>query len=158
MKHCCGHGRIIACLAIVLVAGCSGEDKAQGPDLSKLVPVSGIATLDDTPVADANVTFVPKSKDGFVATGRTDASGKYEVATDDGKGKMTKGVVPGDYNVVVTKFTGVDGKPIKLDPKVAPMNQGAVQGLPFRYSGVGEMGLSFTVPPGGGTYDIKMEK
>lgn len=158
MKRCCKKKWAFAGLAIFFIAGCSAGTVG-GPDLSKLVPVSGIVTLDDKPLADALVTFDPRTAAGFHgAVGRTDQSGKYELETDAGNGKTKKGVIPGSYNVTLSKFTKADGTPMTLDPNLGgPMNQGAIQAIPFKYLGGSEEGFSFTVPEGGGTYDIKMD-
>jgi len=158
MQRCSGDRWALACLAILFVAGCSGETVG-GPDLSKLVPVKGIVTLDDKPLADATVAFHPKTKEGFQgAIGTTDASGKYELVTEAGNGKTVKGVLPGFYQVTVSKMVKQDGTPFiyKGEPG-GPMSMGAVESIPMLYATVSERGLSFDVPAGGGTYDIKME-
>jgi hypothetical protein len=146
-----------ACLAMFSIAGCSGETPG-GAHLKNLVAVSGVVTLDDKPLARAMVTFSPKTSSGFHgAYAITDDSGKYELETDAGKGETAEGVAPGSYNVTVSKFLNADGTPVKMDPNVPPMSQGmSKQAVPMKYSTVNDMGLFFTVPAGGGTYDIKM--
>jgi hypothetical protein len=159
MKRCYTDTWALPCLAIFLMAGCAGETNA-GPDLKRLVPLSGIVMLDGKPLPDATVVFHPKTTDGFHgAIGRTDESGKYELETDLGNGKTKKGVLPGSYDVTVTKLVKPDGTPVNIDPTAAggPMSLGAMQSIPMRYATVNEMGLTFIAPPTGGTYDIAMQ-
>ncbi|HEY2252860.1 MAG TPA: carboxypeptidase-like regulatory domain-containing protein [Planctomycetaceae bacterium] len=149
-----------ACLAmVVLIAGCS-EAPAVGPDVGKLVPVSGKVTLDGKPLAGATVNFMPKAsaKTGFGATGTTDEAGEYSLEVHIGNGKTSEGVLPGIYDVTVTKLTKLDGTPVKFNPDQGPMSQGPVkQAVPMKYASVNENGLSYTVPAEGGTYDVVME-
>src|SRR3954454_20259047 len=79
---------------LLLVTGCGG---------SKLSPVSGVVSLDGTPVAEAGVTFI--SEDGkktFASV--TDASGKYTMSVD---GKP--GLPAGNYKVLVMKQKKMEG-------------------------------------------------
>jgi len=161
MNRWCPKGPALACLAIVFfVAGCSGGT-AGGPDASKLVPVTGIVKLDGKPLADATVNFLPKTSAGpgfYPAMGTTDQSGKYELVVTAADGKTLKGVVPGEYNVAVSKLVKPDGTPVKFDGSLGgPMNQAAMEMIPMRYATIGEGGMSYTVPAGGGTNDIEME-
>jgi hypothetical protein len=76
----------------LLLAGCSGSDR---PPLAK---VSGIVTLDKTPVEGAAVMFMPVAG-GRPAQGLTDAQGKFTLTTfDDGDGAIL-----GEHKVTVTK-------------------------------------------------------
>jgi hypothetical protein len=88
MKNCLG-------LAIVLSAlwatGCGG---------SSPVAAGGTITYQGKPVSNARVSFVPIGEGGedrAVATGETDAAGKFAVGTV----KPGDGAVPGDYTVTV---------------------------------------------------------
>lgn len=146
-------------LATVLICGCSGGT-AGVPEITNLVPLSGIVELDNKPLAHATITFHPKTTAGFHgATGVTDETGKYELETDVGNGKIKKGAIPGTYNITVTKLVKPDGTPFVFDPKLGgPMNQGAsMQMVPMKYATVNDFGLYFIIPAGGGTFDIKME-
>lgn len=72
----------------------------------KTEEVEGLVTLDGAPVADATVTFTPvASGTGAMATGTTDASGKYRLtAVAPGYSpKPGSGTLPGEYNVGVVK-------------------------------------------------------
>jgi len=145
----------------VFISGCSGSVKG-GADLSKLVPMTGTVKLDGKPVVGATVTFVPKMSSGpgtgFAAAGITDDSGKYELAVDSGDGKTKKGVIPGGYNIIVSKFTKMDGSPVTFDPaKEGPMSVGAIESIPMQYSTVSPESLTTIVSTSGGTFDIDMQ-
>ncbi len=147
-------------VSAIFMAGCSGAVKG-GADLSKLVPLSGTVKMDGKPLAGATVSFVPRvtggAGTGYAAMAVTDDSGKYELAMDTGDGKSKKGVIPGGYAVIVSKFTKMDGSPVQFDPaKEGPMSVGAIESIPMKYSTVNEEGLIFVVPPEGGTYDIEI--
>jgi hypothetical protein len=63
----------------------------------KLLPVSGVVTLDGKPIADAGVLFCPVDR-GPPASGTTDANGQFQLATIN-----NLGVAPGRYGVTITK-------------------------------------------------------
>lgn len=63
---------------------------------------TGKITLDNAPLADATVTFIPKTEGaGKRANGTTNAQGIYKITTQGAEGAM--GAVPGEYFVTVTK-------------------------------------------------------
>jgi len=64
--------------------------------------VEGIVTVDGQPLEGATVRFVPAAADGNVATGTTDAQGKYLLTADGGLPQ--KGAIAGDYNITVVKM------------------------------------------------------
>jgi hypothetical protein len=135
----------------VLLAGCalwllalSGCTKG-GAEKPKLVPVQGTVTMDGQPLVGASVMF------GGVALGETDANGHYELS----KGKE-KGVPAGDYTVVVEKWVNPDGSVYKSAEGVSPMEAGAKQEIPPKYSNAEQSQLKKTVPPEGGTIDLEL--
>src|SRR5207248_798293 len=67
----------------------------------KLVPVSGVVTLDGKPLEGATVSFlpIPSNEMGQLGEDITSPSGDYTAMT-----KGRSGLVPGKYRVVVTKF------------------------------------------------------
>ncbi|MFH1300279.1 MAG: carboxypeptidase-like regulatory domain-containing protein [Planctomycetota bacterium] len=87
-------------MAACLLAGCSGG----GADTPELGRVSGTITLDGKPLSSATITFEPKS--GAPSVGMTDDSGHYELAYNPD----TKGAVPGQHTVRISKF-GEPGSP-----------------------------------------------
>ena len=98
--------RVFASLFIIFVLvsllGCGSK----GP---KVYRVEGIVTLDGTPVADANVSFVPKQAGApddltgpLLAGGATDAAGKYTLTTNRGSA-IGGGTTVGEYQVSIVK-------------------------------------------------------
>ena len=77
-------------VAAILAAmvGCGGP---------KYVPVSGVVTLDGSPVANAGVMFVP-IEEGPTAAGTTDSNGRFHLKTIN-----RTGVIARRYRVVVSK-------------------------------------------------------
>lgn len=63
---------------------------------------TGKITLDNAPLADATVTFIPKTEGaGKRANGTTNSQGIYTITTQGAEGAI--GAVPGEYYVTVTK-------------------------------------------------------
>lgn len=83
-------------LCSMVLVGC-------GSNLPSTVPVTGTVTLDGKPVEGASVSFL--SSENVVATGITDASGKYSLKTIVGE-QMAEGAVPGTHSIGVAKSTG----------------------------------------------------
>lgn len=75
------------------------------------VPAGGTVTYNGQPVANANIVFTPTGSSGEaggrIATGQTDAQGKFTLSTE----KPDDGAVPGDYTVTVAPkaAVGVEG-------------------------------------------------
>jgi len=163
------HFSVAATVALVLVLGCS-----RGPSRPKTYPVSGTVTMNGQPVEGARVVFVPKSaaagapgsaggaqpQGPQVATGETDAQGRYQLGTF-AKGD---GAIPGEYLVKVFKYptptvqTGTGGG----DEDYRPPEEGAAPPpaaknlLPEKYANENTSGLSFTVEPKANTFDIQL--
>jgi hypothetical protein len=72
-----------------------------GPSGPALTRVTGIVTMDGKPVASADVTFHPSTKQASPAFGRTDRLGHFDMKT----GGTGKGVMIDEYRVTVTKIT-----------------------------------------------------
>lgn len=136
----------IAMLAL-LMAGC-------GPsaDLPEVVPVSGTVTLDGEPLSGATVVFIPTgSTAGRAAQGGTDATGRYELSSGE-----QKGAPAGEFKVVVQKWVMPDGSDFK-GGEMSPLEAGAQEKLPARYSSEEATELKATVPGGGGTIDFDLK-
>ena len=69
-------------LFVAAFAGCGGSG-----DEIEVAEVSGVVTLDGKPLPNAIVTFVPKAG-GPSGVGKTDAEGKYQLATVDELGAV----------------------------------------------------------------------
>lgn len=109
----------IRCLAVtslvlmVLVGGCSTSSSG----LPDLAPVTGKVTMGGKPLSDVSVQF--ESANGQVASGTTDANGKYEIVFTGG----AEGAEIGENTVRITTVldhpTPVDYK----DPIPAKYNE-----------------------------------
>jgi hypothetical protein len=131
----------------LLLAGCSGE--ATNPNL---VPVAGTVTMDNQPLADASITFIPVGATaGQGGTGRTGPDGKYELMHF----REGKGVDPGEYMVVVSKMVQRDGSPIPVGTlSAAEMDIRDV--IPRKYSDYNNSTLKATVSAGGSPLDFQV--
>lgn len=82
---------VIACVS----AGCAKS----GAKVKGLAPVSGVVTMQGTPVEGASVTFYPEGGAGQAAAGTTDVMGKFQLTTLN----ANDGAKPGTYKVMVSK-------------------------------------------------------
>lgn len=130
------------------VAGCS---RAEGEaERVEVYPVTGKVTLAGAPVANASVTFSPKSGQP-VALGRTDSQGVYKLTTYEGE----DGAAAGDFVALVTKETVSPEKsgPVAHDPNnpYQPTGHGApnrvktTSALPTKYSSADQSDLAVSV-------------
>lgn len=134
----CG-AALLACGAMLVVAGCGGEGE-------KLAPVVGKVTVNGKPLASGTVSFRPDqgNKSQHQPNGVIDAEGNYEMTVPPGK----KGVPPGWYKVVVMAYDDPQpGKPLKSfidmkfsDEKTTPLK------------------LEVVDNPETGRYDLKLTK
>lgn len=86
-------GSIVLCLGfLVSLSGCGGSD---APALGQ---VKGKVTLDGTPLADANVTFMPEKV--RASSGTTDSEGNYELTYI----RDEMGAAIGNHKVVISKL------------------------------------------------------
>jgi hypothetical protein len=131
----------------IIGSGCGGGTSAE-PKLD-LVPVTGVVTLNGEPLADADVAFYfdGSPPTGFLSSGaKTDSSGKFVVMTGS-----KPGTVPGRYKVTISRFTMLDGSPIRAQPEVGidleqlRMGGQLKQAIPDRYSDPATTELSAAV-------------
>ena len=86
----------IGMLAVaLLIAGCKDNG---------LEKVTGTVTLDDQPLADASVEFLPVDPMGSTASGRTDDSGDFVMEFS----RSEVGVAAGEYTVSISTFDIAD--------------------------------------------------
>lgn len=129
----------ILVLALLSTVGCGGDGRPPR------VPVSGVITVDQKPVAEAAVMFLPVAG-GRPAIGTTDAAGRFVLTTfDDGDGAII-----GEHKVSVTKVkvTGVTPTADGLSGTTEP---GGVQEeyiVPKKYADPETSGLTATVDKG----------
>ena len=122
-------------LSIVLLTsvGCGGNSDG-------LVPTTGTITIDGQPGSNASVAFIPQAgTSGNGGTAATDATGKFEILTPQGK----KGLLPGKYKVTVSRRLNDDGTP--PDPNTPPIESSAKERLPLKYTDREKTELSATI-------------
>jgi hypothetical protein len=134
------------CVAALLVA-------APGCGSSGTVDVSGTVKLNGQPLSGALVTFRPEGATGDLGgAGKTDAEGKYTLTAVRGG----KGVLPGEYRVIVSKRLNPDGS--EPDPKTPPIESQARETLPAVYSDRNATTLRATVSNEARVHDFPLEK
>ncbi len=134
------HFVVFCCCALLLsplFAGCGGAKVPQGP---KLVPVEGTVTMDGKPLAEASVMFGTGQ-----GIGETDANGRFELKSIGGK----KGCPVGEFKVIIEKWVKADGSVYRSADGISPMDAGAKQQIPARYSDPEKTELSASVKEGG---------
>ncbi len=142
MRFAFATGLLVALLAAV---GC-GDKGNDG-----LTPVSGTITVDGGPGNAAAVTFVPTgSTPGNGGHGSTDATGRYEITTPQGK----KGLAPGEYKVTVSYRRNADGS--VPDPNVPPIESSARELLASKYSDREKTELTATVTAEAKPHDFSL--
>ena len=77
------------CCVLGLLWGCTGNE---------MMPLEGTVTLDGQPLEGAAIGFIP-AEGGRPATGKTDAEGRFTLASFTAK----DGLPPGSYKVTVSK-------------------------------------------------------
>ncbi len=114
--------KVVLLIGGLLVCGCSPRG---GPK------VTGTVLLDGAPVADAVVSFYPKSPGGITNFALTDAEGHFEIKPD----KARRTLSPGSYNVLIRKYAPKDTKHTSPDSREFVLGIGNVRNtLPERYS------------------------
>jgi len=132
----------VALATLVLVTGC-------GPGKPATVPVSGTVTLDGSPLEGASVTFTPAAG-GRLATGTTDASGKFTLMTF----AAGDGAIVGSHKVGVSKMeaaAGQQGDPsnqMLSGPPGAGGSQPPKSLIPKKYSNPEKSGITVEVKSG----------
>jgi hypothetical protein len=118
--------------AIVLLTGCGG-----GGDAPTTAPVKGLVTYKGTPVANLSIAFIPDN--GPLATGKTDASGKFELMTN----KLGDGATIGTHKVAISFVP--DEIPPMGGPDPGVTYKAPVSPIPKKYADVTTSGLTKTV-------------
>jgi hypothetical protein len=116
----------LAAAFVGTIAGC-GQSEA--------VPVTGTVLLNGQPAANAEVIFTPTK--GRLASGSTDASGRFTLST----GAPNDGAVPGDHKVTVVEYYP-PGKPPPMTASGAPSR------FPANYADTSLTPLKVTVERG----------
>lgn len=127
--------KTLACGIIAMGVGCGA---LSGPEVAE---VTGTITLDDQPLSDVEVAFVPTSG-GTTSTGYTDESGTYVLVYDAER----DGAEVGEHTIRVTRVQPEeqDGEKPELREK-----------LPESYNVKSELKIAIT--PGSQTVDIPLQ-
>lgn len=146
--------RTAACFAILaacaFLSGCGGED---GPTF---YPVRGTITLDDQPLPNASIIFQPTS--GPVATGTSDAEGKFTLTTSG-----QEGAAAGDYTISVTAVEGSNANANMSPDDMANMTDAGTLPsepkslIPAKYALAGQSGLTATVSDDASKNDVTLK-
>lgn len=133
--------RCIFCGLLVLVALLSGC----GDGRPTRIPVSGVMTLEDQPVAGASVMFSPVDG-GRPAEGVTDDQGRFELKTFD----PGDGAILGKHRVTVRKveIQGVEVGEDGLAEEIRPGEFQEVWHTPKRYGSLDSTDLEVDVQYG----------
>src|SRR5262249_55808115 len=109
----------------------------------RLAPVSGRVTMDNRPLAHAEVSFYPvgSGKEAPYASGTTDEEGNYRLEAVVGGGKWT-GAVVGENHVRISVDKRNRGKKLRPNELRGPFDL-----VPARYNT--DSTLTCTVPPEG---------
>jgi hypothetical protein len=90
--------RFLWLAGLCVFVGCGGEEGIKG-----LVNATGTVTYQGTSVDGATIMFTPVGE-GHAASGRTDATGKFQLTTM----RANDGALPGKYKVTVSKSESLD--------------------------------------------------
>jgi hypothetical protein len=133
--------------AVVLATGCGSG----GP----VLPVNGIVTMDNAPLADATVTFYPEAgTEATVGFARTGSDGKFVILEAQGR----KGLAVGKYKVTVSRMKHAEGSGSSEDPAAvgAVTDADVINDLPAIYSHPSHTVLSYSVTGDGKPIEIKL--
>ena len=140
----------VRCLLLVFLT----VSVATGCSKSGLVPVEGIVVLENEPVPEATVLFIPEGGTGQPAHGMTDENGKFQLSTF----KENDGALPGAYKVTVTKSVPPpqppeaepgDSRSIVAHFKAIKEHKQEKSPLPAIYADVKSTPFHYTVPVDG---------
>ena len=87
---------------VVALLGCGGATS----------PVTGVVTLDDTPLQKASVIFYPVEGGRGNSVAPTDENGKFELYYTN----TDVGAIPGKYKVLITKVKVVNNAEVETVP------------------------------------------
>lgn len=122
-----------------------------GSGRSKARPVTGTVKLDQAPLGQALILFIPKpGTPSRGASGVTRPDGSFELTTAEGRE-----ITPGQYTVVISKSTRT-GARLQSDAPSAKSAGGEI--LHPNYSDPQKSILTATVPEGGGEIDFFLTK
>lgn len=121
-------------LSLAIVAGCGDSQPT----------LSGVVTLDGTPLATGNISFIPAGE-GAGASATIGAGGAYDVQTGS-----ARGLAPGDYLVTVS----ANGPPVTKPGSDLPLPGELL--TPKKYSTSQTSDLRATVQAGANKLDFNL--
>lgn len=137
------HTHLLVGCFLVILTGCGGGES----DAPKTVAVKGLVTFKGQPMPNLSVGFIPEK--GMVATGITDAEGKFELSTSD----TGDGAIPGMHKVAINfvpaQVPEMPGFPGSENNEKSP--------IPLRYGDTATSGLTATVETDASKNDFKFE-
>ncbi|MDR3109461.1 MAG: carboxypeptidase-like regulatory domain-containing protein [Planctomycetaceae bacterium] len=141
---------LLVCAVVFALSGCQ-----QGKGL-KTEFVTGVVTLDGTPLPGATITFSPVSE-GEMASGFSDDNGSYKLSSSNGDPE--KGALAGEYVVTISK---VEVKNYEENDPKAPKDLLTGRGIrssqkeliPNKYRSASTSPLKVEVKKGKNTIDL----
>ena len=122
---------------------------------SREASVAGLVTLDNEPLAGAQVVFIGENEENqrpYVT--QTDAEGKYKVIGDKGA-KIPRG----KYKVMVSKMVSIDGKPLVGEQILESRENGKLQNmLSPVYEERSTSPLEFDIRSGSNKVNLELKK
>ena len=142
---------------VFVVSGCfqpgTGFEPNRPVDYSKLVPASGIVTVQGKPLANAVVMLMNST--GIPMVGETGEDGRFELET-----ASKKGALPGKYQVTISYMVSPQGNPQGLGPRSAMVRSAemldAVERVPPEYSDLAKTRLTAEVGRQGATLSFDL--
>ncbi|MCA9015424.1 MAG: carboxypeptidase regulatory-like domain-containing protein [Planctomycetaceae bacterium] len=120
--------------------GCASKDP--GPELT---PVTGVVLLNDEPLVNADLIFIPlEGTPGVGGQARTKAAGEFKIIYSHGG----EGLPVGTYRVAVSYRLMPDGSPVPEGDTTPPIESPARETLPRKYADSDQSELKATVAPG----------
>ncbi len=144
--------QLLGC-ALLAVCGCSSGD--EGPPT---YPVSGTVTLKGTPMADADIIFVPDGEGAQAAFGKTDAAGSFKLNAVEGKYKIKVSKLDTPKKAGSGKvFSSSEEEQEVYNPSDGDKVVVSKNLVPKKYTDHNSSGLVHTVPKSPSTFDIKLD-
>jgi hypothetical protein len=140
----------LSLVCICALAGCGGNAPA-------LTPVTGTVTYNDKALAGATVRFIPNLQGdtkGHGGVGTTGEDGKFEVVSP--RLDNRKGLLPGEYKVLIIRYVGVNGE--LLPPDVTTADTAAFHSIPEEFSKYQSTPLTATVETSAKSFEFTLKK
>ena len=138
-------------VSLALLAGGCGSGTKSGPPMGD---VRGTITYQQQPVAGANVTFVPTTRETPAAAAVTGSDGSYKLSISG----QQQGAVTGNYQVMITLNAPYDGPlPKDMSAEAAKEIYVGKSLIPEKYRSPATSQLTAEVKPGSNTLDFVLQ-